>query len=136
MFDKYYMREGNSTHTHKHNVNVQENKAPTDESIKILNEMQEKARMNLIKHFEIEDNSLNGQIFLHQEPMTRQYIFSTRFTLNGIEYYAEKKIKDYKLMAEDYPFELFYTELCGAITYELFGKNKHKAFNLFREVNL
>ena len=71
-------------------VTITEHKAPTDESIRLLNEFQEKALKNLIRKVEIKDNIIDGVLFVFRynlDPNMRRLIF--RFKLNGQEYEIE-----------------------------------------------
>lgn len=71
-------------------VAITEHKAPTDESVRLLNEFQEKALKNLIKKVEIKDNIIDGVLFVFRydlDPNMRRLIF--RFKLNGQEYEIE-----------------------------------------------
>jgi hypothetical protein len=52
------------TQYHRHDVKVEEKKAPTDESIRLLNEMQEKAIDNIVSKIEVKDNLVEGQIYV------------------------------------------------------------------------
>jgi hypothetical protein len=70
----------------KANITVHENKAPTTESVRLLNDMQEKAKENLVKSIKLNDNVLNfvevvfSDSFIHQD-----FIHYFRFKLNGKE---------------------------------------------------
>jgi len=64
----------------------EEKRAPTDESIKIYEEMLEKARASVIDAFNVESNTFNGQIVVCEEPMMREVLVHYKFSLNGKEY--------------------------------------------------
>lgn len=58
MFDRVNIRsEGGGTHHHQHEVH--EHRAPTDESIKLWGEMQEKVIGSILERFSIQDNKFN-----------------------------------------------------------------------------
>lgn len=44
-------------------VDVHEHRAPTDESIKLLNEMQEKILKNIVAQFKVDNNDYSYEIF-------------------------------------------------------------------------
>jgi hypothetical protein len=73
---------------------VHEHKAPTDESIKLLNEMQEKARHNILATMELESNVLkaNGIFFQNDHPAYNNIAIALRFILNGKEIIVEKQL--------------------------------------------
>lgn len=77
-----------------HRSTVNEHRAPTDESIKILNEMQEKAKDNIIKSIKIEENYLKAVgIYTQQDSINRDLSYCLRFILNGKEYLIKDEIK-------------------------------------------
>ncbi len=49
MFDRYITHPGSLFHSSRSEVNVNEKRAPTDESIRILQEMEEKAAARILK---------------------------------------------------------------------------------------
>ena len=51
MFDRYIVRSGSQSHYHNHKITEQ--RAPTDDSVKLLMEMEDKAKSNLIDHFKV-----------------------------------------------------------------------------------
>ena len=68
-------------------------RAPTDESVAILNEMQEKAMQNLIKTVNVKDNSMNAVVFYSLHGMDRDSIkFIAKFSFNGKEYKLEGQV--------------------------------------------
>lgn len=76
------------------NQTTHEHRAPTDKSVELLNEMQDKARKNIILQAVIDDNIFKGAVVVfYDELFTDSKIFHCRFTLNGVEYTFEEKIK-------------------------------------------
>ena len=45
-------------------IEVKEQKAPTDDSIRLLNEFQEKTLNNIISKIKVDNNIVKGEIFL------------------------------------------------------------------------
>lgn len=108
-----------STHTETHRETVRpvvqtihEHKAPTDESVRILNEMEEKARENIIRKFVIDDNILNGCIVeFKDDRYAHDRIVQFRFTLNGREHLHEVRGRDVDALTDrrqflDYLFKM------------------------------
>ena len=60
MFDTYVQRH--TTEYVDRNITVKEYKAPTDESVKLLNEMTEKALNNIVKTFSTSNNTLQAKV--------------------------------------------------------------------------
>ena len=72
---------------------VHEHRAPTDQSIAILNEMEEKARQNIIKTIEVKDNFLSAIIVMfHDDYPMQNIVYNIRFKLNGKECFLEGTI--------------------------------------------
>lgn len=81
-------------HHHRHTtecvmpreVTINENRAPTDESVRLLNEMQQKAQENIVQTIKVEGNEVNGLIMLLRSGRTLLgYEYILKFTLNGHE---------------------------------------------------
>lgn len=84
------------------NVNVTEKRAPTDESVKLLNEMERKAQENLImKLSDNRPNSLHVEIFISKtiasiDTIIPNGVMMLRVTINGKRY--DRKVP----MSEDF----------------------------------
>jgi len=83
MFDTYNTIP-NTVNVHKH-----EHRAPTDESIKIYKELEEKALKNLISTTQLEDNSFNATWHVFHDFMNYENKAICRYKLNGVEYKFE-----------------------------------------------
>lgn len=84
-------------------VTIHEHRAPTDDSIKLLNEFQDKALQNLIKTVPIKNNIIDGIVFLFESNVasySRKFIF--RFKINGIEYQIEDEYEIGDLIQSTY----------------------------------
>jgi len=70
------------------NVEVTEKRAPTDESIRLYKEMEEKAERNIINKEVFDDNVLNG-IIAYVEYSAACFVVKAhiRFSLNGKNYH-------------------------------------------------
>lgn len=82
------------------NIDVHEHRAPTDESVKLLNEMEEKARENIIASISVTDNTINGvalayvdEVFTAGRPYIRIYL---KFSVNGREYSFEETVNAFE----------------------------------------
>ena len=87
LFSKHTQTHTEKTHTvpYAKNVNVTEHRAPTDESIRILNEMEEKARKNIIGRIRLTDNLIQGEAIFYQNSLRSTYeiIVDVRVCVNG-----------------------------------------------------
>lgn len=89
-------------HTHKTDNSthypeaIHEHKAPTDESVRLLNEMQDKAIQNLIAKVEVKDNLVEGVAWAmgnNHSTMDFDVQLFFKFKINGQEFVVEKKIR-------------------------------------------
>lgn len=71
---------------------IKEFKAPTDESIKILNDFQAKAMENLIAKVVLDNNLVEGVGMLFKDPTMDLYTLKTRFIINGKEFNFSKEL--------------------------------------------
>ena len=92
-----HTRTEKTTHVpYEKSVTVHEHRAPTDESVNILNEMEEKARQNIVRKIFVHDNIVNGVVleFFHQETSSR--IMTFKFKVNGQDVIFDLKRSDYE----------------------------------------
>ena len=78
MFNRTYIQEGNTSHTHT----TTEKRAPTDQSVRLLNEMQDAALKNVEKHFYL-DNDVQGRVIVSHHYATMEKIVSVFLSING-----------------------------------------------------
>lgn len=74
-----------NTHHHHHStsVNVTEKRAPTDESVRLLSEMQKAAQDQIIKTIRLESNILNATCHSMRDHMNLDNRFMVLLELNG-----------------------------------------------------
>jgi hypothetical protein len=132
-----------SAHTHKkhgkntttflgRNVNIQEHRAPTDESVKLLNEMQEKALSNIIKSIRIDNNLLNGVVVHHFEEICMgEHKYTCLFSLNGVPFRVDLKVNPRSANSIEDMVSSFYTELSKKIAENIM---KHVGSQLFEVI--
>ncbi len=61
MFDQYVLGRSQH-HSHNHRVEVTEHRAPTDESLKLLREMEQKVEKDRIASMVLDSNGVKGRI--------------------------------------------------------------------------
>jgi hypothetical protein len=64
-------------------VNVTEKRAPTDESVRLLKEMEQKARDNIIASIELDSNLVKGRVFVMKEWLSGKNNFAVLMDING-----------------------------------------------------
>lgn len=115
-------------------VIVHEHKAPTDESVKLLNEMQDKALKNILAQIPIESNVMKGcVIFMHDDIVWQKISLILKFNLNGenfeihdqiekreFEKIADKSIRD----GSSYVIEYIHERFSKIIAAELMNQSR------------
>ncbi len=88
MFDTYRIGSTSTQYVpYEKSVTVTEKRATTDESVKLLNEFQEKAKQNLVDQIKIEDNTLNGVVLFFKQDIVHDKVqWFGKFSLNGKEH--------------------------------------------------
>ncbi len=71
------------TEYHYHNHTVTEKRAPTDEAVKLLREMEQAARDSIIAAVSVVDNNFKGAMHIWRDPISclNRYMFI--YTMNG-----------------------------------------------------
>jgi type I restriction-modification system DNA methylase subunit len=137
MFDKYYQQRGKTTEyiPYEKKVTINEHRAPTDESVKLLSEFKEKAKESLIREIIINDNNLEGCILLFNV-LYNPYKFEIliRFTINGKEFIFKDYIdeQEYFMMRDKNNYsnldnsliKFFFEKLSQTITIKLLEENQ------------
>lgn len=132
MFDTYNVRTGGGSHYHTHNVKVTEKKAPTDESVRLLREMETAAKEEIVKQITVANNIFNCAIHVLKEPYNLTDKIMTIYDLNGIKYKnvfevnrfkgREENIQDWhKSLAEDMVSNMLKKSIDGDAARELFS---------------
>jgi hypothetical protein len=90
-----------NTHTYTERLvpyekTVHEHKAPTDKSVELLNEFQEKAIENIMHHFKLNDNIITAEGFFINTSYGTHFentiIMHCKFVLNGKEFHVKDTI--------------------------------------------
>jgi len=73
---------------------IHEHRAPTDESVKALREMEDAARDSILDVYRMEDNALNGIVVLLKARNPHDFSRSlyVQFSLNGKQFRFERKL--------------------------------------------
>jgi len=82
MFDTHIHRKGDSFHK----TEITENRAPTDESVRLLKEMEKAALDRLLSITRLQNNTLEATWHVFQDPARDEMEALCRFLLNGREH--------------------------------------------------
>lgn len=89
-------------HTHNHYVQVDEHRAPTDESIRLFKELQEKAIQSVIKTVEVKQNGIDLAVVYYRDEVVDQKVnFAVKFNINDHLFVGEGSLPFREL--SDYP---------------------------------
>jgi hypothetical protein len=85
--DKHFHTHNNTTVAAAYPQTIHEHRAPTDESVKILREMEEAARQSVLSTHRFNDNELKGiAVQFLMNPADFDSKLYIRFSLNGKEF--------------------------------------------------
>lgn len=91
----------NHYHTHNIDIEIKEQRATTDESIRLYKEFNEKANNNLIAQVTVKVNNIEGKVFIIEDYSSVLSIkLLTKFNINGIEYSTNESFDKYSILTE------------------------------------
>ena len=114
MFDTYVNRTEQVTRE----VIVKEYRAPTDESVKLLNEMQKKALDNIVSQFSTTNNYLQMKCAVVENNYEEARLFISKFTLNGKSHRFDIKINSWDVQTEEDLITSVYERVCAELAKE------------------
>lgn len=126
--DKFYVTNNHHTSAPAYPQEIHEHRAPTDDSVKLLREMEEASRQSVVGSCKIEDNTLNGTIVVFlMDPQFFERTAYIRFKFNGKDFTIKKPLpKSFmfdkpaavKMLAEavrDQIMEDIFPDICKAL---------------------
>jgi len=117
MFDTHIYE--NKTQYVDRNVIVKEYRAPTDESVKLLNEMTDKALNNIVQNFNTYNNCLQMTGAVYVDERLQQKSFLLKFTLNGKDHKFHVDVDSWECSTPPQMVDKVYTKVCEKLTGEL-----------------
>lgn len=117
MFDTYVQRH--TTEYVDRNITVNEHRAPTDESVKLLNEMTEKALNNIVKTFSTTNNTLQVTAAVYEDYRNQQREVLCKFVLNGKENILRVDIPTYEYDTPKKIVQELYKQVCNKLALEI-----------------
>lgn len=112
------------TSTHTSNSTVHEHRAPTDESVRLLREMEAAARESVLASFKTEgDNTITGTWVVWHDHSTWTDYVRCNYRINGVERSYQTEVPDKLAANRDWPGIVRHTMegLIGSIAREVFG---------------
>lgn len=92
VFDSYRFRAVTERVTK--NVNVTEHRAPTDESVKLLREMEAEAQSRIVKSTRVADMGFECVIHSMRDSINSQIRFAVIYSLNGKKHRVDHDVED------------------------------------------
>lgn len=115
MFDTTIVRSGAS------HMTVSEQRAPTDDSVRLLRELEDRAMQGILRVVEVKNNLFEGKvIFMRHTPLCEVTAIAM-FMLNGHKFTVKSSISDaeYLVNTETKALELIVEGLTGGILKEI-----------------
>lgn len=117
MFDTYVNRH--TTEYVDRNITVKEYRAPTDESIKIFNELTDKALKNIINSFSTTNNTLQVTAAVYEDYRNQEQEFLCKFVLNGKSHLIQLALPSYEVATPQAMVEELYKKICNKLAAEI-----------------
>lgn len=108
-------------------VHVTENRAPTDDSVKLLMEMERAAEDKLVSSGTLENNILSGKFYEFLDHLHQEIKVHVVFMLNGKEYKFHTTIQIYQCNTEQEKWELVFNSFSRFLASEMLDKLIKKA---------
>lgn len=80
MFDSYTYKTTSPSYV---SMDVIEKRAPTDESVRLLKEMEQKARDKIIASIELDSNLVKGRVYVMKDYLSGKNNFAVLMDING-----------------------------------------------------
>ena len=98
MFDRTtIVKPGNTTYVP---YVKEEKRAPTDESVKLLKEMQDEALQSVVDRLHVEDNIINGHAAIFDDYLRGQRLLLIKFKMNGKDYDFKVDVDELKVQTK------------------------------------
>lgn len=121
MFDSYYVGK-DCGFTSPSSIDVTINRAPTDKSVELLKEMQEKAIKSIVTELKVQDNIFNGIMTVFSlDYMRMQYVIYYKFKINGKDFDIKETIDhlDLKFDSKDELLKRFFKTVSETLAVQL-----------------
>ena len=121
MFDSYYVGK-DCGFTSPSSIDITISRAPTDKSIELLKEMQEKAIKSIVTELKVQDNIFNGIMTVFSlDYMRMQYVIYYKFKINGKDFDIKETIDhlDLKFDSKDELLKRFFKTVSETLAVQL-----------------
>lgn len=87
-------------HHHEHHTTAKEVRAPTDESVRLLREMEDKARESVLKAVRVKDCAIDMVVHTNRDHLGAQKQFACIYSVNGNRRKVITRINDWATQEE------------------------------------
>jgi len=115
----FFHNQSQSTNYVPYEKTVVEKRAPTDESIRLYEEIKEKAYNSILDSLSVIDNTFNFKVILYKDIYSFSNIVRYLFTLNSKEFDGEYRTNLENLSNKQELFEELYNKLATTIAEQL-----------------
>jgi hypothetical protein len=123
MFDSYSLRAVTERVTENVNVNVTEKRAPTDESVRLLREMEDRAQARIVATTRVQDMGIDCVIHKMLDIANCETKYAVIYSLNGKKHRVDHVSNDLRAESRDEAARRVARELMTAMA-------EHMAINL------
>lgn len=131
MFDKH-LYVTNKAEASRHYVSVEEKRAPTDESVRLLREMEAEARDAVYYSAKIENSHISAAFKVVMDPCAMTDWLYITMQINGGTHKAKREIDRSRLGENEYLVDQMYKILCEEVAAALMGDLMKDCKELFR----
>lgn len=79
------------------NVDVTEKRAPTDESVKLLREMEQRAQEQVLKAISVNNTEVEGVLHMMRNQLSCTYLFRFLYQINGKRMATDYEVNEFEL---------------------------------------
>lgn len=129
-------------HNHPSEIKIIEKKAPTDDSIRLYDELLEKTKSQILGQIKVEDNIVNGSVIFFKAQLENFDLveYAAKFKLNGIEHIVNGSFKRIDTLwgtdKEQKAIQLLYENLAKHIAAKILQDNTLTLKNCISNLNL
>lgn len=102
---------------------IREYRAPTDESVKILREMETAAQEKVLEAIRLENSDMDGVLHAMKQPLSGDYLFKFIFLINGKKMTTDYTVHEWDFKKNDYTWvQGLITKVAETIAQEILRK--------------
>lgn len=96
MFDRLVLAAGPRSVHHSHAATITEKRAPTDESVRLLKEFEEKAEAKVVAAISVGDTTFECVLHQQEDMLSDKLLYRAIFSLNGKKMTADYEVERWR----------------------------------------